>query len=279
MKRIVPSVLPVRPELEVIALKPGDLVVGGGPAPDGGELVFVTSDAQLLRFAAASVRPQGHPAGGMAGINLSPSSTVIHFSPVDADAVAVTISAADGVLPGTDAGRVKVSRFESSPPRAGATGGVRAHSFLKGEDRLTLAWVGRTPPLAVAPDGAPRALADATAKRDASGQPHRRRHRLGRPPARLTASPDAAVPHACSISRARVRAPPRLLIRRPTTSRSARPLSSLRESAACARVCWRARSPDGLRMVSYDPAPVFAFVAQCRSDSAGRDRGVPRFRY
>ncbi len=34
------------------------------------DLVFVTSDAQLLRFAASAVRPQGRSAGGMAGIRL-----------------------------------------------------------------------------------------------------------------------------------------------------------------------------------------------------------------
>ena len=70
---------PVRPELEIIALKPGDAVVGAASAPDDAELVFVSSDAQLLRFAAASVRPQGAPAGGMAGINLSAKAGVVFF--------------------------------------------------------------------------------------------------------------------------------------------------------------------------------------------------------
>jgi DNA gyrase subunit A len=172
VKRIVPATLPVRPELEVIGLKPGDDVVGAAAAPDGTELVFVTSDAQLLRFPAATVRPQGAPAGGMAGINLSPSAGAIFFGAVDgADAVAVTVSGADGVIPGTDAGRVKVSAFTEFPAKGRATSGVRAHALLKGEDRLTLAWVGRAPALAVGPDGAVRTLPAATAKRDASGQP------------------------------------------------------------------------------------------------------------
>ena len=172
VKRVVPATLPVRPELEVIGLKPGDDVVGAAAAPDGTELVFVTSDAQLLRFPAATVRPQGAPAGGMAGINLSPSAGAIFFGAVDgADAVAVTVSGADGVIPGTDAGRVKVSAFTEFPAKGRATGGVRAHALLKGEDRLTLAWVGRAPALAVGPDGAVRTLPAATAKRDASGQP------------------------------------------------------------------------------------------------------------
>jgi DNA gyrase subunit A len=172
VKRVVPATLPVRPELEVMGLKPGDDVVGAAAAPDGTELVFVTSDAQLLRFPAATVRPQGAPAGGMAGINLSPSAGAIFFGAVDgADAVAVTVSGADGVIPGTDAGRVKVSAFTEFPAKGRATSGVRAHALLKGEDRLTLAWVGRAPALAVGPDGAVRTLPAATAKRDASGQP------------------------------------------------------------------------------------------------------------
>jgi DNA gyrase subunit A len=74
------------------------------------------------------------------------------------------------VIPGTDAGRIKASRFEEFPPKGRATGGVRAHAFLKGEDRLTLAWVGRVPALAVGPDGSVRTLPEANAKRDASGQ-------------------------------------------------------------------------------------------------------------
>ncbi|WP_457098618.1 DNA gyrase/topoisomerase IV subunit A [Microbacterium sp. P5_E9] len=171
VKRIVPSALAVRPELEIIGLKAGDALVGAASAPDGSELVFVTSDAQLLRFPAAAVRPQGAPAGGMAGVNLSAGATVIHFAVTEGeDLVAVTISGADGVLPGTDAGRVKVSRFEEFPAKGRATGGVRAHTFLRGESRLTLAWVGRAPALAVGPDGSTRTLPAATAKRDASGQ-------------------------------------------------------------------------------------------------------------
>src|SRR5690606_10246915 len=49
---------PGRGDWEVIGLKAGDRVVGATELPTGDEdLVFVTSDAQLLRFSAASVRP------------------------------------------------------------------------------------------------------------------------------------------------------------------------------------------------------------------------------
>ena len=57
------------------------------------------------------------------------------------------------------------------PGKGRATGGVRAHSFLKGEDVLALAWAGPAPSHAVGPDGSVRQLPDAGAKRDASGLP------------------------------------------------------------------------------------------------------------
>ena len=74
MKRVAPGGYPTKPDFEIIALKPGDEVVGAVQGGEADELVFVTSDAQLLRFAAASVRPQGVAAGGMAGINLGVST-------------------------------------------------------------------------------------------------------------------------------------------------------------------------------------------------------------
>ncbi len=173
VKRIVPSTLPVRPELEVIGLKPGDTVVGAAEATDDADLVFLTTDAQLLRFSASAVRPQGAPAGGMAGIKLGSGASVLFFGAVtpEADAVVATVSGAESILPGTDPGRAKVSAFADYPSKGRATGGVRAHAFLKGEDRLTVAWVGPNPPLAVDPTGAVRKLPDSGARRDASGQP------------------------------------------------------------------------------------------------------------
>ncbi|MFX6728767.1 hypothetical protein ABTH13_20675, partial [Acinetobacter baumannii] len=63
----------------------------------------------------------------------------------------------------------KVSAFAEFPPKGRATGGVRAQRFLRGEDALTLAWVG-VEPRAVGADGSTRALPASGAKRDASGQ-------------------------------------------------------------------------------------------------------------
>ncbi|TPW70874.1 DNA topoisomerase (ATP-hydrolyzing) subunit A [Schumannella sp. 10F1B-5-1] len=172
VKRVIPNAWPNRPEFEVVALKGSDTVVGAAPAGDDRELVFATSDAQLLHFGAASVRPQGAAAGGMAGIKLSSGAAVIFFGVVDPEsAVVVTVSAASETLLGTDPGRAKVSAFSEFPGKGRATGGVRAHTFLKGESGLALAWAGPAPALAVGADGAQRALPEAGARRDASGTP------------------------------------------------------------------------------------------------------------
>jgi DNA gyrase subunit A len=172
VKRIAAGGYPSRPDFEIISLKPGDEVVGVAQGGEGDDLVFVTSDAQLLHFAASAVRPQGVAAGGMAGMNLGGKATVIFFGAVDPalDVVVATISGSSQVLPGTDPGRAKVSVFGEFPGKGRATGGVRAHSFLKGEDQLTLAWAGVSP-VAVAPDGAARELPETGARRDASGTP------------------------------------------------------------------------------------------------------------
>lgn len=172
VKRVAASELPAgKHDVEIIALKPGDRVVGAGLAPDSVELVFVASDAQLLRFDASAVRPQGRAAGGMAGIRLSGGAEVIAFQAVhgDDDAVVVTVAGSSQAIAGTDVGSAKVSAFAEFPPKGRATGGVRAQRFLKGEDALTIAWVG-VEPRAVGSDGSVRQLPAAGAKRDASGQ-------------------------------------------------------------------------------------------------------------
>jgi len=174
VKRTVVSDVPAgKPDVDLIALKPGDRVVGVGQGGDDDELVFVTTDAQLLHFAAHQVRPQGRPAAGMAGIRLSDGATVLSFAVVAAGATAevVTVSNTAGALIGADPGRVKRSSLADFPAKGRATGGVRAHAFLKGEDSLSLAWVGPGPALAVGADGSQRSLPSELAKRDASGTP------------------------------------------------------------------------------------------------------------
>jgi len=172
VKRVAASELPAnKNDVEIIALKPGDTVVGAAPAPDGVELVFVTTDAQLLRFSADAVRPQGRAAGGMAGIRVTSGERVLSFTALAAtdQTVVATIAGSAQALPGTDAGSGKVSDFAEFPAKGRGTGGVRAQRFLKGEDALTLAWVGDEP-RAVGADGSVRQLPAPGAKRDGSGQ-------------------------------------------------------------------------------------------------------------
>lgn len=175
VKRVTPGDWANKPEFEIIALKAGDAVVGAVQTSDDAELVFVASDAQLLRFGAKSVRPQGRSAGGMAGINLGADAHVVFFGAVEASerdqAEVVTIAVSDQTLPGADPGSGKVSDFGEFPAKGRATGGVRSQRFLKGETELSLAWVGASPALAVGPDGASRVLPEGGARRDGSGTP------------------------------------------------------------------------------------------------------------
>lgn len=172
VKRVKPEVL-TREDWEVITLSPGDEVVGAVELSTGREeLCFVTSDAQLLHFGADGVRPQGRAGGGIAGIKLAPGATVVFFGALDpAEAVVVSVSGASTALPGTDAGSVKVTPFEEFPGKGRATGGIRCHRFLKGEDVLVFAWAGTGPARAAADSGAPVDLPEPIGRRDGSGTP------------------------------------------------------------------------------------------------------------
>jgi DNA gyrase subunit A len=206
VKRVAPDYPQNAADFEVISLKDGDRVIGAVQlASEDQDLVFITSDGQLLRFGAASVRPQGRAAGGMAGIRLSPRASVIWFGAVDpagaaagtgaagragaaggagaggtgaggtgaggaGGAVVVTVAGSAGALPGTMAATVKVSPYGEYPPKGRATGGVRCHRFLKGEDVLVLAWAGPGPARGATDAGTPVDLPPANGRRDGSGE-------------------------------------------------------------------------------------------------------------
>jgi len=172
VKRVVPDHPQNKDAWDVVGLKDGDQVVGAvelGSEDD--ELVFITSDAQLLHFPASVVRPQGRSAGGMAGVRLTGGARAVFFGAVEPgrDAAVVTVSGSSAALPGTDAGSVKVTPFADYPGKGRGTGGVRCHRFLRGEDVLTLAWAGAAPARAAAATGVALELPDATGRRDGSG--------------------------------------------------------------------------------------------------------------
>ncbi len=182
VKRVAPDYPQNAADFDVIALRDGDRVVGAVQLDsEDAELVFITSDAQLLRFGASAVRPQGRAAAGMAGIRLAPRASVIWFGAVeDTDdtplPVVVTVAGSAAALPGTSAMTVKVSPFAEFPPKGRATGGVRCHRFLKGEDALVLAWAGPGPARGATEAGTPVDLPPPTGRRDGSGE--RVRHPL-----------------------------------------------------------------------------------------------------
>jgi DNA gyrase subunit A len=155
---------PVRSdEFDVIGLKDGDEVVAAAWLTTGDEeFVFVTSDAQLLRFPASLVRPQGRSGGGVAGITLRGDAHVIAFSAVHPKdkPVVVTYTGKTG----------KTAPLADYPGKGRATGGVRCHSFLKGEDRLTVAGV-TDAPVGCTAGGNPVDLPPSHGKRDGSGYP------------------------------------------------------------------------------------------------------------
>ena len=172
VKRVVPDYPANRDEFEVIGLKDGDTVVGAVELPaEDHDLVFITSDARLLRFPASAVRPQGRPAGGMTGIRLDTAAKVIWFGAVDParESRVVTIAGSVIALPGTQTGTVKVSDFADYPPKGRATSGVRTQRFLKGEDVLLMAWAGPAPVKAASSTGKSVQLPTELGRRDGSG--------------------------------------------------------------------------------------------------------------
>jgi DNA gyrase subunit A len=175
VKRVQPDYPLNREDWEVIALKDKDIVVGVAAAgSEDTDLVFLTREAQLLRFSAANVRAQGRTAGGMAGIKLGAGDHVVFFgavAPNDDDAVVVTIAGTNGALPGTAPGAAKVTAFAEYPAKGRATAGVRAHRFLKGEDTLLLGWAGHGPAKASSLAGVARSLPQEHGRRDGSGIP------------------------------------------------------------------------------------------------------------
>jgi len=167
VKRVATAEFPQRLDVRpIIGLKPGDSLVFAGSLPvdraEKADLVLVSSDAQLLRFNASAVTPKGLPAGGMGGMRLGAGASVFSaalFEPGD-DAVLVTVS---------DAGSVKVSAAADYPQKGRGGGGVRCHTFKKGESSLVAAALGAPLPLALGPAGSVVEFPQTRSRRDGSG--------------------------------------------------------------------------------------------------------------
>ncbi len=174
IKRVKPDI-PEKGAIEIITLRDDDEVIGAMPANDTDQFVLVTSNAQLLRFSAGDVRPQGRGGQGVAGIRLAKGARVIAFGVVpDNDLSAhgvMTIAGSADSLPGTVPGTAKITPIDRFPAKGRATGGIRTHRFLTGEDVLTMAWVGELPARATGAGGKPVKLPEIDERRDGSGEP------------------------------------------------------------------------------------------------------------
>lgn len=173
VKRVKPEWPANRDEWPVISLDEGDVVVGASNAFDTDFAVFITAAGQLLKFPISTVRPQGPPAGGMAGIKLAAGDQALFFGAIEETptAVVVTVSEPADGLPGTVPGNAKWTALSQFPAKGRATMGVRCQRFLKGETDLRLGWAGPFTPVALTDSGTVVPLPEEASKRDASGSP------------------------------------------------------------------------------------------------------------
>lgn len=187
VKRVVNDVPASASDWNVIRLDEGDYLVGAIQCEDeSGEVVLITSDAQLLHFDAALVRATGRPAGGVVGIRLYEGAEVIFGSIVDAheECLVATVGGEAGALPGTAAHTMKLTPLTEFPGKGRATSGVRCHKFLASEDILLAAAVGNGPIHACGSTGAAVEVPDKLGKRDSSGT------KLRKPVAAVCANPE-----------------------------------------------------------------------------------------
>ena len=134
---------------------------------------FVTSDAQLLRFDAAAVRPQGRAAGGMAGVRLAAGARASSSgrSTPARDGVVVTVSGSSAALPGTDAGSVKVDAVLRVPGQGPRDRGRALPPVPARRGRADPGVGGAGPGPRGGRDRCAVDLPDATGRRDGSGTP------------------------------------------------------------------------------------------------------------
>jgi len=139
-KRLGPDTISsIRNGNPVISLKDGDRVVGAFTAPDGGEIVMLASDGQVLRTPADAVSVQGAGAGGVAGMKLKSGTTIVSAGSVEFGTVVVAV---------TDEGTTKITDTAEIPSKGRATGGVRVLRFKGFETTVVYGWIGKNRQLA-----------------------------------------------------------------------------------------------------------------------------------
>jgi DNA gyrase subunit A len=131
-KRLSPDVVAdLRHGKPVFGLKGNDKVAVACTAPDGAEIVLVTSDAQVLRTSVDNISLQGATAAGVTGMNVK-GGTVVGGGIVLGDAVVATA---------TDIGTAKATPIDEIPAYGRGSAGVRI-TKLGDASRIVAVYVG-----------------------------------------------------------------------------------------------------------------------------------------
>lgn len=152
-------------EFPVIGLDAGDEVLAARYVKDaaGARFFFASSDASILASEVSKVRPQGGPAGGVAGFKLAADAQVLAFG------VLLGEEAETGVFYTSTGASHKLSAASLIPTKGRGTGGVRGQKFLKGETVLETVFFGAGDVLAVDEAGKKVELPGLDPRRDGSG--------------------------------------------------------------------------------------------------------------
>lgn len=130
------STLTKNPDCDVMKVSTGNEILAARPVEDGEQMfVFVTSNANLLKFAVSSVPVQGRTSAGVAGIKLVKDARIVDgFLAMDSDLVVTSTG-----------NSLKVTPLSEYPTKGRGTQGVRCHKFLSGETELVNAYIGNAP--------------------------------------------------------------------------------------------------------------------------------------
>lgn len=169
VKKLSTDELPVRLDARTITgLTSGETVVSAYSIDVSDDsrydTVFVSSDAQLIRFATEGVSSKGIAAGTVRGMSLGGDATVVHFGLFDHREPAFVVTVSDG-------GSVKVSDVHTYPVVNRGGKGVRGMNLRKNESGVTAACVSKVLPIGVSHGGSIVRYPVEVVKRDASGSP------------------------------------------------------------------------------------------------------------
>jgi DNA gyrase subunit A len=137
---------PTRDEFPIITLDEGDEAIEArwlGKALSGSYFAFVSEGSNILIFEAASIRVAGSKSGGVRGMKLKDGESVIHFSVLD------SISGTDNMILSQTNQTIKLTPVSEIPTKNKGGQGVQLHLFKKGEEKLTNAFAGPQPIVAL----------------------------------------------------------------------------------------------------------------------------------